>query len=389
MSKYSVKLNQEQRSMLEDVVKKGTAPARKIMHAQILLKSDKGRWGPRWQDKQIQEAFGMGETVLKTTRKRFVENGLEDALERRKQPKRPEKQKIDGKQEAQIIAMMCTERPEGQERWVIRTIQERIIQLEIVEHVSHETVRTVLRKNQLKPWQSKQWCVGPTGDANYVYCMEDVLDQYVQPYNPKRPRVCIDEGSVQFLSEKREAIEMKPGKIRKYDYEYEREGYCSIFLACEPLAGKTVTQVKEQRTAGDFAHFLKHVVDDIYPDAEKIVVIMDNLNTHTAASFYKVFPPEEAMRLWKRLEFHYTPVHGSWLNMAEIELSVVGRQVLKERMKDISLVKERVEAWQARRDSHPVRFNWRFTAQSARIKLKRLYPVIEEITPIEKGCNVV
>lgn len=146
MSKYSVKLNREQRQRLEELVKKGEVPARKIMHAHILLKSDKGEWGPRWHDKQIQEAFGLGETVIKKVRKRYVENGLEDALERRRQPKRPEKQKIDGKQEAQIIATLCTEQPEGQERWTLRALAGRIVELEIVEQVSYETVRTVLKK---------------------------------------------------------------------------------------------------------------------------------------------------------------------------------------------------------------------------------------------------
>lgn len=146
MSKYSVKLKQEQRKVLDDLVKKGEAPARKILHAQILLKSDTGQWGPRWHDKQIQEAFGLGESVIKRVRKRYVDNGLEDALDRRRQPKRPEKQKIDGEQEAHIIAVLCTEQPEGQERWTLRALTDRIVELEIVEQVSYETVRTVLKK---------------------------------------------------------------------------------------------------------------------------------------------------------------------------------------------------------------------------------------------------
>jgi transposase len=389
MSKYSVKLNQEQRQVVNDVITKGEAPARKIMHAQILLKSDKGTWGPRWNDKQIREAFGIGETVIKRVRKRFVENGLEDALERKRQPARPRKQKIDGKQEAQIIATLCTEHPEGRERWTLRALTERIVEIEIVEQVSYETVRTVLRKNILKPWQKKQWCVGPTEDGNYVYHMEDVLEVYVRPYNPLRPLVGVDEGSMQMVSDKREPLEMEPGKVKRIDYEYEREGYCSIFLACEPLTGKIVTEVKEQRTAGDFAHFIKYLVDEVYPDAERLVLVMDNLNTHTPGSFYKVFPPEEAMRLWKKLEIHYTPLHGSWLNVAEIGLSILGRQALSGRLKDMPSVQERVKAWQARRDSHPVAIDWQFTVQDARIKLKRLYPKIEEATPTEKVCNEV
>ena len=151
MSKYSVKLNKEQRKLLDDLVKKGEAPARKIMHAQILLKSDTGQWGPRWRDKQIQEVFGLGETVIKRVRKRYVDNGLEDALQRRKQPKRPEKQKIDGKQEAQVIAVLCTEQPEGKERWTLRALTDRIVELEIVEQISYETVRSVLKKISSSP----------------------------------------------------------------------------------------------------------------------------------------------------------------------------------------------------------------------------------------------
>lgn len=151
MSKYSVKLNQGQRKLLEDLLKKGEAPARKIMHAQILLKCDKGEWGPRWRDQQIQETFEVGETLIKRIRKQYVENGLEAALERKKHPGRPEKQRIDGEQEAQIIALLCTERPEGQERWTLRALTDRIIEVEIVEQVSYETVRTVLKKTSSSP----------------------------------------------------------------------------------------------------------------------------------------------------------------------------------------------------------------------------------------------
>lgn len=389
MSKYSVKLNQEQRQVVNDVITKGEASARKIMHAHILLKSDKGEWGPRWNDKQIQEAFGLGETVIKRVRKRYVENGLEDALERKRQPARPEKQKIDGEQEALVIATLCTEHPKGQDRWTLRALRARIVELEIVESVSYETVRTLLRKNSLKPWQEKQWCIGPTGDWNYVYHMEDVLDCYVQPYNPARPLVCVDEGGVQMVSEAIEPLEMQEGRIKKIDYTFDREGFCSLFLACEPLAGKTRIQVKERHTSEDFAHFIKYLVDEVYSDAEKIVLVLDNLATHTPGSFYKVFPPEEAMRLWKKLEIHYTPRHGSWLNMAEIELSVLGRQALSGRLKDFTVVKERIDAWQAQRDLYPVTFNWRFTDTDARIKLKRLYPKIEASTPTEKVSNEV
>jgi transposase len=307
MSQYSVRLNQGQRKELEKLVKSGTAPARKIMHAQILLKMDQGENGLHWSKKQVKEALGVGETQIRQVSKRFVENGLEDALNRRPQPELPEKRKIHGRQEAWMIATACTQRPDGQERWTIRALTTRLIELEIVEEVGRETVRTVLHKNKLKPWLQKEWCVGPVGDGDFVYHMEDVLDVHERPYDPGLPIIGIDEGSIQLVSHVKEPIEMKPGKVKKIDYEYEREGYCNIFLMIEPLTGKIVTQVTERRTKPDFAHFVKQICDEVYPEAEKLVVVMDNLNTHTPGALYQTFSKEEAKRLTKKLEIHYTP----------------------------------------------------------------------------------
>lgn len=190
--------------------------------------------------------------------------------------------------------------------------------------------------------------------------------------------MCFDEGSVQLLSEEREPLAMEPGKVEREDYHYGREGVCSIFLACEPLTGKTVVEVKERRTKQDFAQFLRYLIDEVYGSAKKIILIMDNLNTHRLGALYECFPPEEALRLCQKVEIHYTPVHGSWLNMAEIELSVLGKQVLHERMGEIETVRERVVAWKTKRNRQQVKINWCFTAKDARIKLKRLYPVIKE-----------
>lgn len=376
MSKYSVKLYEEQRKELEKVIKSGTAPARKIMHAQILLKVDQGEHGPHWLIKQVQEAFGAGETQIKHVKKRFVEKGLEEALNRRPQPERPEKRKVNGRQEAQIIATACTEHPEGRERWTVRELTTRIIELEIVEEVSRETVRTVMQKNKLKPWQKKEWCIGPVGDGEYVYHMEDVLNVHERPYDAKMPSIGIDEGMIQLVADTHEPIEMKPGKIKKIDYEYERNGFCHVFLMIEPLTGKIVTEVTERRTKIDFAHFMKKICDEVYPDVEKLVVVMDNLNTHSIGSLYKAFPPEEAARLAKKLEIHPTPKHGSWLNMAEIGLCVLKGQALSERTKDLSLAREKVTAWQTKREKLPLRVNWQFTTSDARVKLKHLYPKI-------------
>ena len=202
--------------------------------------------------------------------------------------------------------------------------------------------------------------------------MEDVLAVYKRPYDPLRPQVCLDEASKQLLKDKRSRLPMRPGDPEYYDSEYEREGVCQIFVASEPLVGQRYLQVREQRTKKDFAEFVRELIDVHYPHAEKIVLVMDNLNTHTPASFYEAFEPAEAWRLSQKLEIHSTPTHGSWLNMAEIELSVLARQCLADRMPSIQVVQERVQAWQQHRNQAQAPINWRFTAEDARIKLKRL-----------------
>ncbi len=204
--------------------------------------------------------------------------------------------------------------------------------------------------------------------------MEDVLEVYTRPYDERRPQVCMDEGSKQLVTDLREALSMEPGHPKRIDYEYDPNGYCNLFVACEPLAGKRFLQVRERRTTRDWALFVRDLIDVQYPKADKIVLVMDNLNTHSPASFYEVFEPAEAWRLSQKLEIHYTPLHGSWLNMAEIELSVLGRQALSGRMATMQQVQARVAAWQQRRDQQQAAIHWRFTTADARIKLKRLYP---------------
>jgi len=184
----------------------------------------------------------------------------------------------------------------------------------------------------------------------------------------------MDEASKQLLAETRERLPMQKGKPERYDYEYEREGVVNLFIATEPLTGKRVVAVTERRTRVDWAHFVRDLIEVQYPDAEKIVLVMDNLNTHTPASLYEAFPAQEARRLAEKLEIHWTPKHGSWLNMAEIELSVLARQCLGERIADKQELCQRVSAWQDQRNQAQTKINWRFTTADARIKLKRLYP---------------
>jgi hypothetical protein len=208
--------------------------------------------------------------------------------------------------------------------------------------------------------------------------MEDVLEVYTRPYDPRYPQVCMDEISKQLLRDTRTSLPMEPGRVQRRDYEYERGGVVNLFLFCEPLQGRRWVDVTEQRTKMDWAHQIKELVDLRYPEAERIVLVMDNLNTHTPASLYEAFDPAEARRLANKLEIHYTPKHGSWLNIAEIELSVLSRQCLDRRVADFETLQTEVTAWQERRDETGGKIDWRFRTEDARIKLKRLYPSLQE-----------
>ncbi len=204
--------------------------------------------------------------------------------------------------------------------------------------------------------------------------MEDILEVYHRPYDPKRPLVCIDEASKQQVKETREPLPRKPGHPKRYDYEYDRNGVSNLFMMFAPLEGWRHVEVTDRRTSVDFANCLKEVVDVHFPEAEKIVLVSDNLNTHKPASLYEAFAPEESRRIIEKLEWHYTPKHGSWLDMAEIELSVLQRQCLDRRIPDQETLKREVVAWEHNRNQQAVRANWRFTTEDARIKLKKLYP---------------
>jgi transposase len=209
--------------------------------------------------------------------------------------------------------------------------------------------------------------------------MEDVLSVYTRPYDERFPQVCLDEKSKQLISEVREPLAASPGRPARHDYEYERNGTANLFIVCEPLAGWRHISVTERRTKIDWADCIRELVDLHYPRAERIVLVMDNLNTHTPAALYEAFAPAEARRLCQKLEIHYTPKHGSWLNVAEIELSVLARQCLDRRIPDREALAGEVGAWQAERNAAESSIDWRFTSADARIKLKHLYPeVVEE-----------
>ena len=219
----------------------------------------------------------------------------------------------------------------------------------------------------------KEWCI-PTADAEFVAKMEDVLEVYQRPYDPLRPVVCIDEMNKQLIGETR--IPCEPGHSEKVDSVYVRNGVADVFMMAEPLAGRRETVVTQTRTALDFAEIPRYTSDSLYPQAEKIVLVTDNLNTHSPASLYKAFPPEEARRIAERFEWHYTPKHDSWLDMAEIEFGIMSRQALGKPLPDLESFKQQVHSWTINRNSEGVKINWQFKTQDARIKLARLYPTL-------------
>jgi hypothetical protein len=214
----------------------------------------------------------------------------------------------------------------------------------------------------------------PTVGAAFVCCMEDVLDLYAEAYDPARPSVCFDETSKQLIAETRVPLPMAPGKPERVDYEYERRGTANLFLVTEPHTGWRHVDVTDRRTKHDFAHQMRDLVDRHFPDATAIRVVLDNLNTHTTAALYEAFPPAEAGRIRRKLEFHYTPVHGSWLNMAEIEFSLLARQCLNRRIGDRDILVTEIAAWENARNAQRATIRWQFTVDDARRKLHRLYP---------------
>ncbi len=207
--------------------------------------------------------------------------------------------------------------------------------------------------------------------------MEMVLDVYKRPFDPRHPVVCMDESPKQLIGETKVPIPASPGQMARYDYEYRRFGICNVFLACEPLAGKRMVRITERKTRRDWACFLEEIAKE-YESAERITLVMDNYITHDPGSFYEIFSPEKAKSLWDRFEFVYTPKHGSWLNMAEIELNVLISQCLNRRIDDIAVIKKEVLAWQESRNNKNAKVNWQFTTEDARIKLSRLYPTLEK-----------
>jgi hypothetical protein len=371
---YRVSLSEAQRLLLQKTVSSGSASARRLAHARVLLKADEGPDGRGCTDAVIAEAVEVSVSTVKRVRRQCVEEGMEEAL-RRRPPVVPKSCKLDGRQEAHLTALACSAPPEGQKRWTLRLLAQRFAVLECGEVISHELVRRTLGKNDLKPHLKQQWCIPPKENAEFVWHMADVLDVYTRPYDPRYPQVCFDEMPKQLVADSRLPLLPRPGTPAREDYEYERHGTTNLFLLFEPLAGRRHVTVTDRRTRIDWAHCIRDLVDVHYPDAVRIVLVMDNLNIHSPASLYAAFPPAEAKRIADKLEIHQTPKHGSWLNAAEIELAVLTTQCLDRRIQNKDRLREELSAWEADRNAVGASVNWRFTTEDARIKLRHLYPM--------------
>ena len=366
MAKYKVTLTANERKELILITSQGKHAVRKIKRAQILLLSD----SKNETDEMIAEQIAVSISTVHRTRQYFVDYGLDVALH--DAPRSGQPRKLDANQEALMIAMCCTEPPKGRCRWTLSMLGEQLITLTEIDSISLETIRQRLKDNDLKPWQKKMWCIGKL-DAAYIARMEHILDLYAEQPDPKRPIVNFDEAGKQLVSQVNEPKPMKPGHVAKEDYEYQREGIMNIFMCFDRHKGWRKAKVTERKTAVDFAQCMKELVDVDYADADIVRVVLDNFGTHTEASLYKAFPAEEARRILRRLEFHYTPKHASWLNMAEIEIGNMNQQCLDRRIPSREKLIDELSSWEKARNSTKASIKWMFNVETAREKLDKAY----------------
>ncbi len=364
--RYRVELSEAERFELEGMLGGGKHAARKLKRAQILLAAHAGV-----PDDAIAASVAVGGSTVYRTKRHFVEGNLERALS--EEPRPGAARKLTGKEEALLVATACSSPPEGRARWTIELLADAMVRLTEHESLSRETVRRRLAENEIKPWRQKMWCV-PQINGEYVARMEDVLDLYAQAPDPKRPVVCFDESPTQLIGEVRQPIPPEPGRLERYDCEYRRNGTVNLFVFLDAHQPWRRVKVTNRRTATDFAACMRELVDVDFPQAEQVRVVMDNLSTHTAGALYEAFPAPEARRILRRLEFHFTPKHASWLNMAEIEIGVLRRQCLDRRIDNRQRLEREIAAWQQKRNAAGARVEWMFTTEKARAKMGRAYP---------------
>ncbi len=382
---YRVFLDENERRKIQSLKRKRNLSFQKKVRLNILLTADENKWKKKLTYDEISKKGGASKKTVIDTLRKYCEDGLEAAITpERNQNSNVGNLKVTGEVEARIIAKACSSPPEGRSRWTISLLAEESYIIVLEENVteslklSRSTIGRALKRNHLRPHLNDYWCIPPEEDAEFVAAMERVLDVYHRPFDPDNPVFCIDEKPYQLLGESREPIPMRVGDIQKIDSEYVRNGTVSITCIIAPHTGQIEHFVKPTRTAVDFAEHLRYIADDLAPDAKKITLVMDNLNTHSEASLYKTYTPQEAWRISRRFEFVFTPKHGSWLDIAEIGLCIMTRECLERRIPSIEALEKELEAWNEAYRNHQMPINWQFSVEDARVKLSRLYPDIDK-----------
>ena len=364
--RYWIELSEAERTELQVMLSGGRHAVRRLKRAQILLATDAGQ-----SDEAIATSVAVSASTVRRTKRRFVEGSLERALSEERRP--GARRKLSGQEEALLVATACADPPEGRARWTLELLAGELVRLTEHETLSRETVRRRLAENALKPWREEMWCI-PHIDGEFVARMEDVLDLYAEPPDPTCPVVCLDESPLQLIGETRQPIPAAPGQPARYDYEYRRCGTVNLFVVMDVHRPWRRVTVTERRTAQDYAARLRELVDVDYPDAARIRVVQDNLSTHTPGALYEAFPAAEARRILRRLEFHSTPKHASWLNMVEIEIGVLKGQCLDRRIETRARLEAEIAAWERDRNAAGARISWMFTTAKARAKMGQAYP---------------
>ena len=371
-----ISLTKKERKIIRHLQKKTSSSNARTRYA-ILLAADENVHGHNISNADIANASGSCVATVIDTLKKYCSSGMEAAIKPTRNPNSDTARlKATGDVEAKIIAKACTAPPEGYARWTVTLLtKESAVILE--EKLSRASIGRVMQRNELKPHLTSYWCIPPTEDGDFVAAMEDVLDIYQRPYDPENPVWCMDEKPYQILDDSRKPLPMRPGDVTKIDSEYVRNGTVSVFCFIQPHTGRIEHSVEPTRTAVDWAEKIQYLVDVIEPEAKKITLIMDNLNTHKPGSLYKAFLPKEAKRILDKLDIHYTPKHGSWLDIAEIGIDIMTRECLNRRIPDIESLRTELKAWNDAYAKDPSPVNWQFKTSDSRIKLKKLYPNID------------
>ena len=360
MAPIRIKLTAEELKKIKVLTKKEVKSPQIIIRGQIL----KFRHLNKGTD-EICELLDVSTKTVTNTLNNFLELGLDRAIQDDYRSGRPIE--FDDRDKSNIIAMVCTDPPEGYARWTIELIKEEAVKKGHVNSISKSKIQVILQEHEFKPWREKMWCV-PDLNEEYIERMEDVLEVYESDYNEKKPVVCIDEKPVALIGDKHDREQAKPGKVGLKDYEYSRNGSAKVFCAVGPLKGRYINRVTENRKGPEFAKFINDLSRK-YSEAEKIILIMDNLNTHKIKSLVDYYGEEKAEIIWSRFEIHYTPKHASWLNQAEIAIGMYSRQCLGDgRVGTIESLRKNTKAWNKSVNKKETKIQWKFNREKAREK---------------------